>query len=143
MEYYAKIIHKTHINYLPTNYPVHFYGMPNGKVFFVYARNSGIKCKTEYVFAEHKEFYYDYSTFKLLWYKQGKMKIAINNELIDKPDPDFNIFKVSNEIHSYTAAFDELNQMARKIINEENDKETILLDYKPIEKLENIRNNVG
>ena len=128
MEYYAKIIHKAQINYLPTNFPVHFYGMPNGKVFFVYARSTGIKCATEYVFAEHMEFSYDYAIDKLILYMNEEAVIAMNNELVDKPNPEFKIFKIFKKICSYTEAFYKLNRMAQEIINDEYDGKTILLE---------------
>lgn len=140
MEYLAKIIHKTHLSYLPTSYPVQFYGMPNGKVYIVFKRNTEIKSELEFVIAEHKEFTYDYSNNKLLFRKNGKIEKAFNNEMIDKPDPQFTILKVSNTIRSFTEAYNELNLMAREIINEKLTRKTILLNtrLKP-----SIQTNVG
>lgn len=117
MEYYAKIIHKTRISYLPTNFPVQFYGMPDGKVFLIYARSSKVNPTSEFVFAEHKEFFYDNANNQLMYLKQGKSENAINNDMIDKPSPLYSIFKVSRTIKSYCEAFNELNLMALEIIN--------------------------
>lgn len=128
MEYLAKIIHKTHLSYLPTTYPVQFYGMPNGKVLFTYARDSSTKTEREFVFAEHYEFTYDYLRGKLLVNNNGIMKNAINNEMIDKPDPRFTIFLVSKTIRSYTEAFNKLNLIAIELMNEDEAKKTILLN---------------
>lgn len=128
MEYLAKIIHKTHLSYLPTLYPVQFYGMPNGKVLFTYARDVASKTQQEFIFAEHKEFSYDYSRGKLLLHKNGIMKDAMNNEMIDKPDPAYTIFLVSKTIRSYTEAFNKLNHLANKMMNGNKAGKTIKLN---------------
>ena len=128
MEYLAKIIHQTHISYLPTSYAVQFYGMPNGKVLFTYARDSVPKPYQEFVFAEHKEFSFDYKRGKLMMHKNGTIKDAINNEMVDKPGPQYIVFKVSTKIRSYTEAFTEINQLANEIINEIQVKKTKIIN---------------
>ena len=128
MKYYAKIIHKTHISYLPTNFPVQFYGMPNGKVFLLYARSSKVNPASEFVFAEHKEFFYDYASEQLMYLRQGKSENAINNDMIDKPNPLYSIFKVSRNTKSYSDAFNELNLIALEIIIKNTSKKTIKLN---------------
>jgi hypothetical protein len=130
MEYFAKIIHKTHLSYLPTFYPVQFYGMPNGKVFFVYARDSEIKTVLEFVFAEHKEFSYDYVNHKLMMLRNGKIEKAISNEMIDKPGPEYLVFKVSRSIGSYSDAFHEINLMAKELLDEIIARRTVKLNLK-------------
>jgi len=130
MEYLAKIIHKTHLSHLPTSLPVQFFGMPNGKVYFIYARYFGNTADYEFVFAEHKEFSFNYTEGKLMYHRNGKLEFAIDNEIIDKPDPQYTVFKVSKAIRSYTDAYNELNLMAREIINEHNEGKTILLNTK-------------
>lgn len=128
MEYYARIIHKTHISYLPTNFPVQFYGMPDGKVFLLYARRCEVSPTSEFVFAEHKEFFYDYANSQLMYLKQGKSENAINNDMIDKPNPLYSIVKVSRNIKSYLDAFNELNLIALEIINNNTRRKTIKLN---------------
>ena len=130
MEYLAKIIHKTHLSHLPTNLPVQFFGMPHGKVYFIYARYLGKTADFEFVFAEHKEFSYDYSEGKLMHQRNGKLESAINNEIVDKPNPQYTVFKVSRAIRSYTDAYNELNLMAKEIISEHEAGKTILLNTK-------------
>ena len=120
MEYYARIIYKTCISYLPTNFPVQFYGMPDGKVFLLYARSCEVNPASEFVFAEHKEFFYDYAIDQLMYLKQGKSENAINNDMIDKPNPLYSILKVSRNTKSYSDAFNELNLIALEIINNRN-----------------------
>jgi len=130
MEYLAKIIHKTHLSHLPTDLPVQFFGMPHGKVFFVYARYYGGQSDIEFVFAEHQEFSYNYSEGRLMFKKNGKLEFAINNEMIDKPNPQFAVLKVSRTIRSYTDAYNELNGLAKEILDEYNVGKTILLNTK-------------
>jgi hypothetical protein len=43
MECFAKLIYKSHMTYIPTNLPVQFYGLPDGKVYLIYARFYDIK----------------------------------------------------------------------------------------------------
>ena len=140
MEFHAKIIYKTYLSYLPTSYPVQFYGMPNGKVYFFYARDNGINTEQEFVFAEHNEFFYDYASNKLTYILNNKKKYAINNEIIDKPNPEFTVFMVNSTISSYLEAFNKLNLLANEIISQSKAKKTILMKT-GLEK--EVRNNVG
>ena len=140
MEYYARIIHKTHISYLPTNFPVQFYGMPDGKVFLIYARRCEVNPGSEFIFAEHKEFFYDYANSQLMYLKQGKSENAINNDMIDKPNPLYSIVKVSRNIKSYSEAFNELNSIALEIINDNISRKTIKLN---VIHETNVHHNVG
>ena len=130
MEYLAKIIHKTHISYLPTSYAVQFYGMPNGKVIIVYARDCKAKTSQEFVFAEHKEFSYDYHRGKLMLVKNNTTKRTAYPEMIDKPDPQYTIFRISGKISSYIEAFNAINRMAGKMISEDRINKTITLNDK-------------
>jgi len=78
MENYAKLIHKSNITYLPTNLPVQFYGLPDGKVYVIFARFYEIKFQRsdlEYVLAEHQEFSYDYSEEKIIPHLMSFQKV--------------------------------------------------------------------
>jgi hypothetical protein len=114
--------------------------MPNGKVFFVYARSCDVKSTSEFVFAEHKEFFYDFANSKLIYFKHGKAENTINNELIDKPNPQYSILKVRSDINSYSDAFNELNLMALDIITNNASRKTIKLN---IQSKSNVHHNVG
>ena len=90
MERAAKLIHKTDMTYLPTAFPAHFYGMPDGKVYIVYSRFYEVKfgeTGVEFVFAEHKEFSYDYLYEKIIPCNSTNNKTAIFAETLDKPNP--------------------------------------------------------
>ncbi len=117
MKSLAKLIHKTYKSYLPTAFPAHFYGMPNGKVYLIYSRFYNIKfgkSGLEFVFAIHKEFSYDYKKEKIL--PSGKIikNTPIFAESIDKPDPKIHIFKICRGINSYSEALTVLNKEAQK-----------------------------
>ena len=121
METYAKLIHKSILNYLPTKYPAHFYGLPDGRVYFIYARfyhinydNSGL----EFVIAVHRDFSYDYEKERLFLGDMGVNNNHLFSEMVDKPDPDFFILNVYRNIKSYSEAFNILNGHAFKIIKE-------------------------
>lgn len=116
MENFAKLIHKSHITYLPTNLPVQFYGLPDGKVYIIYARFYEIKFQrsgVEFVTAEHLEFLYNYTEEKLTTPGNHDSKKTVYPELVDKPNPKIKIIKVNREFNSFAEAFVELNKKAR------------------------------
>ena len=117
MDTYVKLIHKTPVSYLPTAFPAHYYGLPNGKIYVVYSRfydgdfgESGL----EFIFAEHKEFFYDYHHEKIF------STSAVGNnpafaETLDKPNPLLNIIHIKRDLKSYGEALLYLNREAMKI----------------------------
>lgn len=116
MENYAKLIHKSHITYLPTKFPVQFYGLPDGKVYVIYARFYEIKMQRsglEYVLAEHLEFSYHYKEGKLTLHGNPETQKSIYSELVDKPNPKIKIIKVNREFYSFAEAFVQLNNKAK------------------------------
>ncbi len=111
---HAILILKTNINFLPTCLPAHFWGMPDGKVIIVYARFYDIKLGetgVEYVFAEHKEFQFNYSEKKLIFLSSPSQEVQ-NYEAVDKPDPVFVIKDVYRNINSFSEAHSILNEKA-------------------------------
>ena len=111
----AKLIHRTYASYLPTSFPAHYYGMPNGKIFLVFSRfyeadygDSGL----EFVFAEHKEFYYNYENETIIPAGQNSHQSNVFAEQVDAPSIKINIFNVTREINSYGEAQIFLNQQA-------------------------------
>ena len=118
MESLAKLIHKTYMSYLPTAFPAHFYGMPNGKVYLIYSRFYDIKfgeSGLEFVFAIHKEFSYDYEKENILPSNKIRIKSPVFAELIDKPDPKIHILKINRNLNSYGEALSFLNDEAQKM----------------------------
>lgn len=116
MENFAKLIYKSHITYLPTNFPVQFYGLPDGKVYIIYARLYEIKFQRsglEFVLAEHLEFSFNYDEEKLTTHGNDNSKKTIYSELVDKPNPKIKILKVNREINSFAQAFVLLNKKAK------------------------------
>ncbi len=116
MENFAKLIHKSHITYLPTNFPVQFYGLPDGKVYVLFARFYEIKFQRsgiEFITAEHLEFSYNYDEEKLIRHGNADIKKAVYPELVDKPNPKIKILKVNREFNSFAEAFTQLNKKAK------------------------------
>jgi hypothetical protein len=114
----AKLIHQTHTTYLPTPFPVHYYGMPNGKIYLVFSRfyevdygNTGL----EFIFAEHQEFSYDYERDTLNSLCAEVYRTPIYSEMIDKPAPKIKTVKVYRNLNSYGEALALLNQKAVKM----------------------------
>jgi hypothetical protein len=116
MEIFAKLIHKSFVTYLPTNFPVQFYGLPDGKVYIIYARFYEIKFQRsglEFVLAEHQEFSYNYEEDKLVTFGNKDVKKPVYSELVDKPNPKIKILKVNREFNSFGEAFAQLNKKAK------------------------------
>jgi hypothetical protein len=116
MEIFAKLIHKSFVSYLPTKFPVQFYGLPDGKVYIIYARFYEIKFQRsglEFILAEHQEFSYQYEEGKLVSTGNQDAKKAIYSELVDKPNPKIKILKVNREFNSFADAFAQLNKKAK------------------------------
>ena len=116
MEIFAKLIHKSFVTYLPTNFPVQFYGLPDGKVYIIYARFYEIKFQRsglEFILAEHLEFSYNYQEEKLISSGNQDTKKTVYSELVDKPNPKIKILKVNREFNSFAEAFAQLNKKAK------------------------------
>jgi hypothetical protein len=112
----AKLIHKTDMTYLPTAFPAHYYGMPDGRIYLIFSRfyrvNYGEKGNgIEFVFAEHKEFFYDYQNDKI--YRQNSLnQNPVWEENVDKLNPEIEIIKVDKNLNSYGEAYAVLNSEA-------------------------------
>lgn len=114
----AKLIHKTDMTYLSTPFPAHYYGMPNGKVYIVYSRFYEIKfgeTGLEFIFAEHKEFSYNYELEKVIPNNGTNKKMPIFAETIDKPNPKISIKKIVRNLNSYGEALICLNNTVLRI----------------------------
>ena len=115
MEIFAKLIHKSHVTYLPTNFPVQFYGLPDGKVYILFARFYEIKYQRsgiEFLTAEHLEFSYNYNEERLIPHGSPDSNKSVYSELVDKPNPKIKILKVNREFNSFADAFAQLNKKA-------------------------------
>ena len=118
MQNLAKLIHKTYASYLPTAFPAHYYGMPNGRIYVIYSRFYEIRfggSGLEFVFAVHQEFKYDYEKEIVMPRKKYNIKTPVFAEQVDKPDSKINIVKICRGLNSYGEAINLLNREARLI----------------------------
>jgi hypothetical protein len=126
MKSFAKLIYRANITYFPSKLPVQFYGLPDGKVYVVFARFYEIKYDRtylEYVIAEHKEFSYDFDNEKLI--PHYNWNAPVYNEIVDKPEPKVEIVKTFRNINSFAEAYDQLNKKARNIARNLNLKDNV------------------
>lgn len=126
MKSYVKLIHRSNISYFPSAMPVHFYGLPDGKVYIIYARFYEVqfdRTYLEFVFARHKEFSFDYEQEQLIPHDKSLTKYPVYNEIVDKPDPKVDIIKTFRNINSYAEAFNHLNKKAQLILSHPNKNE--------------------
>ncbi len=110
MKLLGKLIHKSYMTFLPTHYPVHFYGLPDGKVYLFFARFYEIgfnKTDLEYVFAQHNDFTYDYDKEVLI--PKLEFRAPVYNEMVDNPDPDITILEVRRDLGSYANAIEYIS----------------------------------
>lgn len=116
METFAKLIHRTNVSYLPTLFPVHYYGMPNGKIFVVFSRYYEIKfggSGLEFIFALHKDYSFDYDTERIIQNQKSDYgSKMIFPELLDHPDMKIVIVKIARGVNSYGQALNVLHKMA-------------------------------
>lgn len=115
----AKLVHKTYASYLPTAFPAHYYGMPNGKIYVIFSRFYEIRfggSGLEFVFAVHKEFQFDYVKEVIIPAGKGKKNTPVFAESIDKPNQKMDILKIRRGINSYGEAVNILNQEAREMV---------------------------
>ena len=121
MENFAKLIHKSNATYVPTKLPVQFYGLPDGKVYLIYASFYEVgyeKSGIEYVIAVQEEFLFDYESEKLYYSNAVPNNSSfVYNEYVDKPNPKIKIEKVYRSIHSFGQAFTILNKKAQTLKN--------------------------
>ncbi len=118
MNSFARLIHKSYMTYLPTKMPVQFYGLPDGKVYLLYAKFFRVgyeKSGLEYIIAEHEEFTYDYGDNQLIRHDSA-IKTKVYPETVDKPNPKIKIIKVFRSIKSFAEAFDHLNKKAEEML---------------------------
>lgn len=107
------------MSYLPTQLPVQFYGLPDGKVYLIYARFYEIKfdrTHLEYVLAEHKEFSYDYEKEQLKPKFAWEKRSPVYEEMVDKPNPKIEIVNIYRNISSFREAEEMLKLKARQIL---------------------------
>nr|WP_321486636.1 hypothetical protein [uncultured Draconibacterium sp.] len=60
----SRFFYKSSIPFLATHYPVHFYGLPNGKEYLCFARfyeAAFNNTDLEFAFASHNYFVYNYN----------------------------------------------------------------------------------
>ncbi len=114
----AKLIHQSNMTFVPTNLPVRFYGLPNGKVYLLYARfflARAEKTDIEFVLAEHEEFDFDYEKDVLL--PKILSRYPVYREMVDKPNPLFHIVRVNREVRTYDEAAECLLQATGEIFH--------------------------
>lgn len=112
MKSLSKLIHKSSITFLPTHYPVHFYGLPDGKVYLCFARfyKAGFNnTDLEFVFARHNDFEYNYNQEVII--PRSEFRAPVYNEMVDNPDPNITILEVRRDIQSYTEAIKHIDRL--------------------------------
>lgn len=118
MKSLVKLIYKTYATYLPTVFPAHYYGMPNGKIYLVFSRfyklGFGV-VGIEFIFAIHEDFLYDYKNEIILPSDNLHNNTPVFEENVDKPNSNFRILKTKRNLNSYGEALEIINREAEKM----------------------------
>lgn len=117
MKPFAKLIHKTYASYLPTAFPAHYYGMPNGKIYLVFSRfykSTFGKTDVEFVFAEHKDFYFDYDKEEVVTCTKQEI-CTVFAENVDQPRAQIDVLSINRDFNSYGEAQVFINHEAQKM----------------------------
>lgn len=120
METKVRLLYKSYMTYFHTSLPVYFYGMPNGKVYCIYARydkNNMNNTKLEFVFGENEIFTYNYHSHTISAFGT---EVSLHNfkELVDQPGHRIKKIKIYDGLQSYAEAQSFLNENRDKMIYE-------------------------
>jgi len=106
------------MTYFPTSLPVYFYGMPDNKIYLIYARFYDInfnKSGLEFVFAEQEDISINYETGQIITREYLKIDLNDFKEFVDRPDPRLKIVNVFRNLDTYSEAQVILNELAAKM----------------------------
>ncbi len=125
MESFAKLLHKSNTSLIHTPLPVYFFGMPNGKIYILYARFYEVKfdkSDLEYVIAVHKEFVFDALQHKVTPLNPGKYSNQSSVHLFDQAEPNYKIKDVKRNIDSFKEAVLLINKRAENMMRKQGEK---------------------
>lgn len=95
MESLVGLIHKVKKSNLPTTLPAYYYGVPNGKIYIIYARFCEVKFNDsdlEFVLAVLKDFKFDWEN-NIIISKVQDDSIPVTVKSLDQPDQKIKIVK--------------------------------------------------
>lgn len=129
MEYIRPIwiTEKTHLS---KDYPAHYYGAANFKVYVIYARQSKVPSninKLEFVLASVDEIAYDFKEWKCYDLCPRKKGATVYNELIEEQKQKISIIKTFPNVINYKEAENLLN----KYITDDMEKHEKIFRTKP------------
>lgn len=109
-----RFVYKSNYTHLQTSLPVYFYGLPDGRIYLIYARFYEInfsKSGLEFVFATLEDYSYNYESGQII---SGFKKINLSTftENIEKKDFQIKIVKSYRNITSFIEARKKLSKKA-------------------------------
>jgi hypothetical protein len=118
MESNYRLLHKSDNTHLQTSLPVYFYGLPDSKIYLIYARFYEInfnKSGLEFVFAVLDDFYYDFELGQVITKDFKEINLSSFSGEVEKKEPQIRILKSYRNIKSFGEARQFLNKKAGKI----------------------------
>lgn len=103
----ARLLYKSYMTYFHSFLPVYFYGMPNGKIYCLYAQlapQNGTDNMMDFTFMEHEDFSYDHKSDTIQICGDLKISHDYFKDMVDRPDQRLKALGISGKFESYSAA---------------------------------------
>lgn len=118
MELSYRLLHKSNNTQLQTSQPVYFYGLPDERIYIIYARFYEIsfsKSGLEFVFAILEDYNYDFDSGKIMDANFIEINLLDFQNRLETSDFQIKIHKSYRNIKSFLEAQKKLNKKANKM----------------------------
>jgi hypothetical protein len=125
----SKLISKSNMTYLPTSFPVYFYGMPDNRIYIIYIGtfDLGLIRGLEYVFGYFEDMNYEYQSGKIYYLNCMLSNTSDFFDLVNRPQIRYKIIGSCRNIDSMRDAVKIMEDFSTKRITTFKKKEAILL----------------
>lgn len=118
MELSYRLLHKSNNTQLQTSQPVYFYGLPDERIYIIYARFYEIsfsKSGLEFVFAILEDYNYDFDSGKIMDANFIEINLLDFQNRLETSDFQIKIHKSYRNIKSFLEVQKKLNKKANKM----------------------------
>jgi len=120
MNFNARLIYKSYSTCFHTFLPVYFYGMPNGRIYVLFALKRIVNIENsviEWTLARHYDFHFDYETDMIYDVQNREIGVQEFIEYADKLEQRVNVLKTYGNFASYNEAGQYFNLNASKMLS--------------------------
>lgn len=119
MESSYRLLHKSNNTHLQTSLPVYFYGLPDGKIYLIYARFYEInfnKSGLEFVFAKLEDYHHDFESGQIADANYQKINLTAFQNRLETSELQIKIQKSYRNIKTFMEAQNLLRRKANRMI---------------------------